>query len=329
VLNSAQKHFTETAIRWACADVEGVNTVGRDDRGQEYCEYFSVVQAPPVDGSEEGERPAPVALGQNQPDGTVSGLKIDLNDDQIFYLEDHPDEVMGQCVFTTWHQDIPDKLAVCEDETCLNADLMGLPLNADHFRMKVSFNSNLAASALMRDCIRAGIPSGDADNPEDPLHSDFFRGCMVTAQLYGTQWRRSDPQVCAAAIRMVECGCGLPDGADVPTSLIPPREDQVDADGNPALTLRGFALGTWSDPKSLPLGCRFVETGEQGQNIVSCDLTAADLLVSTDDPKGKCRDKYGDNVVVHVPIPENVITCTPPAEGLYNMCLATPWVVEN
>ncbi len=329
VLNSAQKHFTPTAIRWACADVAGVNTVGRDDRGQEYCEYFSIIQPPPLNGQEGGELPPPVATGQNQNGGGVSALKVDLNEDQLFYLEDHPNEVVGQCVFTTWHADIEDRFGICEDDTCANSKLLGFPLNGDNFRMKVSFNSNSAASALVRDCMKATIPAGDKANPADDLHSDFYRGCMVTAQLYGTQWRRSDPQVCAAAIRLVECGCSLPDNADVPTGLVPPQP-QKDADGNDILTLRGFPLGTWSGAAELPLGCRYVETGEAGQNLVACDLTAADLLVSADDPKGKCREKYGDNVVVHVPVPQGVISCSPPTGGAYaDTCSNTPWVVEK
>src|SRR5687767_5108716 len=35
-LESAQKAYTPDNIRWACSDVEGVNTNMRDDRGQEY-----------------------------------------------------------------------------------------------------------------------------------------------------------------------------------------------------------------------------------------------------------------------------------------------------
>ena len=46
VLDSTNRGFTRTDIRWACADVAGVNTVGRDDRGQEYCEYFAIFQPP-------------------------------------------------------------------------------------------------------------------------------------------------------------------------------------------------------------------------------------------------------------------------------------------
>ena len=56
VLDSTNRGFTSNDIRWACADVEGVNTVGSGDRGQEYCEYFAIFQPPPAE--EGGERPA-------------------------------------------------------------------------------------------------------------------------------------------------------------------------------------------------------------------------------------------------------------------------------
>ena len=42
VLNSSQRGYTPTAIRWGAGDVEGVNTVSQDDRGQEYTEYFVI-----------------------------------------------------------------------------------------------------------------------------------------------------------------------------------------------------------------------------------------------------------------------------------------------
>lgn len=340
VLNSSQKAFVESAIRWSCSDVAGVNTIGRDDRGQEYCEYQAIVTPPPLSGEPGDERPDAVALGQLQDGGGVTDLKLDLNDDQIFYLEDHPDEVVGQCVFSTWHADIDHLLPVCKgDPTCTQTcagepdceepSIMGFPLTAENFRMKVGFNSNSAASALVNDCVDKVGVLGDPDDPADPLHNDFFRGCMTTAALYGTQWRRSDPAVCAAAIRLRECGCSLPDNANLGRSLVPPQP-QFDDQGNEVITLWGFPLGTWSGATELPLGCSYVNTGTGGQNIVSCDLTASDLLVSLDDPKGKCREKYGDNVVVHVPVPGELITCQPPVDGPYaDTCNDTPWVVDN
>ena len=332
VIGSAQATFVETAIRWACSDVQGVNTVGRDDRGQEYCEYYAIVQPPPV---AEGDTDLPPALqlgrllgnDEDQSDGNTTGLALELTEDQTFWLEDNPDEVVGSCVFHSWHADIEPNYPACDDPAeC--PDVHGFELNARNFRMKVGFNSNSAAAALVRDCLQTGqVPS--ADDSEDPLNSEFYRGCLITADLYGTQWRRSDPAVCAAAMRLVECGCGLPDDADVPTALVP-TQPQRDEEGKDIITLRGFPLGTWSGLTELPQGCKYGPTGDDSQTLVLCDLTAADLLVSLDDPKGKCQEKYGDNVVVHVPIPQNVITCEPPEGGPNSeTCGDTPWVVAN
>src|SRR5688572_14104278 len=85
-IDSAQKAFTPDNIRWACADVEGVNTNGRDDRGQEYCEYYAVVQPPPATTG--AALPEPVDLGRNRSSGSPTSLSLTLNEDQIFALED-------------------------------------------------------------------------------------------------------------------------------------------------------------------------------------------------------------------------------------------------
>jgi len=332
VINAAQPTFIPSAIRWACSDVQGVNTVGQDDRGQEYCEYYAIVQPPPeVEGST--DMPSAVQLGrllgddEDKSNGNVTKLDLELNEDQMFWLEDNPDEVVGKCVFHSWHQDIQPNYPVCDDPANC-PEIMGFPLNAQNFRMKVRFNSNVAASALVRDCLQVGqVP--DPEDAEDPFVSDFYRGCMITADLYGTQWRRSDPAVCAAAMRLVECGCGLPDNADVPTSLVP-TQPQRDENGNDIITLRGFPLGTWTGANELPQGCEYFDTGDNSQTLVLCDLTASDLMVSLNDPKGKCQEKYGDNVVVHVPVPPDVITCNPPENGANaETCGDTPWVVTD
>src|SRR6185503_5569643 len=76
--------------------------------------------------------------------------------------------------------------------------------------------------------------------------------------------------------------------------------------------------------------CRYIDTGDTDstKTLVACDLTASDVLSSQQDPKQKCREKYGDNVVVHVPVPAGAIVCTPPADGQYAAtCSSMPWVV--
>jgi hypothetical protein len=324
-LESGQKAYTPNAIRWACSDVDGVNTNHKDDRGQEYCEYFAIVQPPPA--TEGGERPPAVDLGRPLDSGTTP-LAVELTEDQIFYLEDHPTDVVGQCVFTSWHQDITEPYPVCKSASNCQSDILGFKLLGDYFRMKVQFNSNSAAADLVKECLK--VPAGgDPANASDPLNDPYIRGCMMVSDLYHTEWRRSDPTVCAASMRLAECGCGVDingdgkaDPVDVPTAVVPKQPQ------NGEITLRGFPLGTWSGKDQLPAGCRYVDTGDASQTLVSCDFTGDDLLQSASDPKGRCREKYADNVVVHVPIPADKIVCTPPADGKYtSTCGAQPWVI--
>ena len=332
-LDGANRFFTEEYVKWPCKDVDGVNTKNKDDRGQEYCEYFAVVKLP-----EEVSDGRAVTLGQNIKTGgddwdlDVTALALSLTEDQSFYLEDHGDEIVGQCIFTSWHQDTDGPLPVCGDDDANCPSHYGVPLDAANFQMKVPFNSNSAAAALVNDCIATSerpeiVP--DADDLDDPLWDDFFRGCMLAHHTYQTEWRSSDTAVCAAAMRLKECGCSLPDNADVGKSLVPPQPVE-DADGNERVTLRGFPLGTWSAADALPVGCRYVDIGEATQAIVSCDLTGTDLLKRPEDPKETCREKYGNNVVIHVPVPGHLVTCNPPEGGMHaGSCSATPWLVSK
>ena len=350
-LDSAQKAFTPDNIRWACADVEGVNTNGRDDRGQEYCEYYAVVQPPPTTSG--GKAPDAVDLGRNRSSGGASPLSLTLNEDQIFALEDEPDAIAGQCIFTSWHQDIEERYPVCGDSdvTCPKLSLSAtaklpswqtareyakFPLTDEYMRMKVTINSNNAAADLFEKCLTEP-PHGDAANASDPLHDDYTRGCWKAYTQFRTEWRRSDPSVCAAGVRLAECGCGVDTNADGVADITDPKEIsrgvvpfQPDMDGT--LRLRGFHLGTWSNMNELPSGCRYIDTGDTAstKTLVACDLTASDVLSSQQDPKQKCREKYGDNVVVHVPVPKAAIVCTPPADGQYAAtCSDMPWVVGS
>ena len=84
-LESSQVAFTKDAIRWATADVDGVNTNGNDDRGQEYTEYFAIVAPPPL--TEGGEAPGATPLGQNLDGGGSTSPALELTEDQIFALD--------------------------------------------------------------------------------------------------------------------------------------------------------------------------------------------------------------------------------------------------
>ena len=99
----------------------------------------------------------------------------------------------------------------------------------------------------------------------------------------------------AIAPEMATCGCSV----------------ELTARGVEALDLSARELGQ--------------ETGQQVTGI-PCDLTSTDVLNGAADIKERCRAKYGNNVVVHVPIPSAVIVCTPPANVDYT-CGDTPWVV--
>jgi hypothetical protein len=338
-VESSQVAYTEDAIRWACADVEGVNTNGNDDRGQEYCEYYAVLQPPPA--TDGGELPDPLVLGRKTSNSSNTPLDPEFTEDQLFALEDEFDSVVGQCVFTSWHQDIQVPYPVCDGGSCPDLSIpddvamasymssgdLGVPLNDEMMRMKVTINSNGAASDLLEKCFQTAA-GGDELDPMDPLHDSYTRGCMKAFQLFTTEWRRSDPTICTAAVRLQECGCGVDADGDgvadleidptdfnsriaVATALVPPQPQ----DGE--VTLRGFKLGTWSDPKGLPSGCRYVDTGDDSQTLVSCDITASDVLSSPNDPKEICRQKYGDNVVVHIPVPSGAVVCNPPEGAQY------------
>lgn len=303
--NDNQLAFTEKFLRWSCNDVDGVT---ESDRGQEYCEYFAIAQLPPANEGE--EPPAPAVLGRNLGADYSSGTtepSIDLTYNQITTLEDDPSAVVAQCVFTSWNSDIPGPLPSCTESSC--PDVLGIPVEEENFRMKFDVNSMEAAQLLVEDC-----SVGDTQGTDD----DFTRGCMLNADINDTAFRKSDTTVCAATIRLSECVCS-PTGSDSLPEMISPAGR------------RGFPLGTWSSPAALPTGCRFVDAGDASQTIVTCDLTAADVLDYALDLKGRCQTKYADNVVVHVPMPDaTAVACSPDqsASPYADSCPALPWVLE-
>lgn len=332
VLDSSQRGFTPEAIRWACGDVEGVNTNNQDDRGQEYCEYYSIVQVPGASEAVDLARPksetsGDVTEGAICVEGDASGTncRTTITQDQLAQLEDDPAAVIGACVFTSWHADVPGPRASCPKGKCGDdAKLFGFPQDEEFFRMKVSFNSNGAAADLVQKCLDGKAPAPKKwSNLQDPLTEPFFRGCMEVQGIFGTGWRRSDPSVCAVINRLDECGCSVPGvkREDLPTAIIPP---QPAADGT--VSLWGFRLGTWDNPEGLPAGCKYLNTGDESHTLVSCDLTASDVLANLNDPKEFCRRTYGPNLVVHVPLPKAAITCKPNTKtSAGKTCGKTPW----
>jgi len=330
VLDSSQRGFLPDAIRWAAADVEGVNTKSLDSRGQEYTEYYPIVQLPGMEKGVDLARP----LSDKEGDVNAGSLCVagetgpqcaaTVTEEQMIALEDDPTAIVGACVFTAWHNDAPGPLPACEGGKCGPEDaLFGIPFTEEFFRMKIFFNGNSAANDLVTKCLSGKAPQPKSwTNTKDPLTEPFFRGCMQVQGIFGTGWRRSDPSVCAVINRLDECGCSVTglDREEIPDALIPPQPGD---DGK--VTLRGFRLGTWDDPEGLPPGCRYLETGDTSHTLVACDLTATDVTANLNDVKEVCRRTYGPNVVVHVPLPKDAITCTPPDTEAGKTCGTMPW----
>lgn len=314
--NSARQLFTRDAIRWACADVEGVT---KQDQGQEYCEYFALVQLPDVDNDE--LQSDITEVGRFLEGGSrVTPFKVDLDDDQLDWLDDNSDEVVGKCVFTSWHQDI--EALPCEAEGNCPSVHGDWTVNTDRMRMKVSFNSNSAARLLVRDALRAL-----GSNAVDDFGDHYVNGCMIANTLYETEWRRSDHQVSVAAYQLGTCGCSVGDAttADEAASLIVPSAEFQKENNNGELTLRGFRLGTWSDAAGLPADCEYIQTEGSLQTMVACNVYGSDLADNSNDLKGFCRQKYAQNVVVHVPIAADAISCEIPEDATH--CGEEPWVI--
>jgi hypothetical protein len=311
-------------LRWSCLDVDGVTD---EDRGQEYCEAFAIVDV--SDGD-------PLILGRNLgPDASYGTTPVGLELDAatIAALEVDESAVVGQCVFSSWNSDIDMPVAGCEtgNDAAECPRVMGVPVTAELFRMTFDKNSDEAAELLVEDCLLTEAAPGDSpgepNDPTDLRHDDFMRGCLLNAEINDTAFSKADSTICPAAMRLGECGCyprGFDGGVDFPELLSPSDR-------------RGFALGSWSGfvhgseaETALPPGCRYVDLGDGSQTLVSCDLTAADVLNHAFDLRGRCDEKYADRIVVHVAVPEADIVCYPDeAPGPYaDRCGARPWVVQ-
>lgn len=337
VLESSKRAFTEDFVRWSCGDVEGVNTKNQDDRGQEYCEYFAIVDLPGHDAIDLGRR-----RSNEGKDVTASGICVEgekafseaaadncafeITEDDLFDLEDNADAVVGQCIFTSWMSDVPGPLPCDKGSGCTD-DVLGFPVNAEYFQMKLETNSNATASSLVQACseMRAKesflAPVPDFANPDDEFHSPFFRGCWM-AGAFGLAWRRSDPAICAVANRLIECGCEIAgvDRENIGATVVPPEPGPDGTVGS-----YGPQLGSFEDPDAPPPGCQYVRVGGDHRVVMACDLTAADVVGNLSDPKEACRQIYGNNVIVHARVPTDVISCSNPGTQLAQGCGEMPW----
>ena len=314
--NENQYAYQPDGVRWSCADVAGVSGT---DRGQEYCEYFAMVQLPtdaPVD--------PPIVLGRNLGEDYTFGTteeRLELTFDELLALEADESAIVGQCIFTSWNSDIEGPVAACADpqeDRC--PTVFGLPVDEEIFRMKFEVNSADAAQVLVEDCMDGEPTTGDFAVANDPLHDDFFRSCMLNDKLNKTAFRKSDTTMCSAAVRLSECGC----------SPVDPETLEI-AEFISPFNRMGFALGTWSNPFDLPAGCNYLDDGEGSDTLVRCDLSAAEVIRGAYDLKGLCMQKYGDNVVVHVSLPPaESLSCDPSTSSspYADTCSDTPWVLE-
>jgi hypothetical protein len=246
---------------------------------------------------------------------------------------------VGSCIFTSWHFDVPGPAPSCSSDGSCPSDLPSY-LALDDFRddiwqMQSHINSNSAARLLVEPCMHP------AQGKKDPTIADVYtRGCMLDSSIFHTEWRKSDPTICTAAMRLGECACGtdaskvLPPAAAaraVAEALIPPPPRKTQD-----VVLRGFPLGTWSGLQNLPEGCRYASgkesSGQPSQTLVACKLTAGDILGSLGkglklgDLKDVCRGKYGNDVVVHIPLPTSALSCSSPQGAT---CSAQPWDVTR
>src|SRR5687768_4403338 len=148
-MDERRPHFIDQGVRWSCRDVNGVTADSntKDDRGQEYCEYFGMIHSsgiPEIIMDETGpvfcDESTPCATGTcntsifscvtaervdvSEP-ATVIGKNSDNRDKvtpldpkltagQIEWLGQNPDSVVGSCVFTSWHKDIETNPASAE-----------------------------------------------------------------------------------------------------------------------------------------------------------------------------------------------------------------------
>lgn len=301
--------FTPTALRWSCADVDSTPA---GERGQEYCEYFGIVALPPTPSYPD---PAPLVLGRNLGPDPADGqtpIPVELDGEQIAALENAADSTVGACVFSSWNADID---APCGD-ACSGEPILGVAIDAETFRMKFDPNTNEAALALVEDCTEYLPTEGDPADAADPYHDAFFRSCHLNADINETQHRKSDNVICAASVRLAECGCAVADGTPLAEALAPPTD-------------LGFRLGGWAAADALPTGCRYHDVVEGAHTLVVCDLTGAEVLQNAAEIKSYCRDRYADDVVVHIAVAADAIVCEPPTDGPYAAeCSTYPWVLQ-
>ncbi len=373
-MDERRPHFTAKGVRWSCRDVNGVTADSdtSDDRGQEYCEYFSMLHTngiPAVITNSEGpvfcdastpcsqgvcdesifscvtsttvdtSKPADI-LGKNLDSQapTVTPLDPVLSAGQLEWLAQNPTQKVGDCVFTSWHEDIARPVASTEKIGGYSLTAMTPNSSEPLFRMEGSVNSNNAAQTLLQDCLTPGAAS---------TKDGFMRACMMCGTKECVPFRKSDPSVCTMAMRIAECGCSINVKSGTSTrklNLTKKADLAIAKDLFVPNARRGFTLGTWDGIDKLPTGCRYVRTGDSqnikvggvpftdanaDQTVVVCDLNANHITTATaKDPKEACRQTYGDEIVVHVRAPDPSVA-TLKCTSTKASCQGVPWDFGN
>jgi hypothetical protein len=332
-----------------------------DDRGQEYCEYFAIIDgtkiAPQAAGADVWRKQVVLGRTTDVANGAPYGFDFaTLGADQVSWLEDEeqPDAVVGSCVFTSWHRELsaPSRGAPVA--------IHGVPVTYENFHMFGPFNSNGAANKLVLDGLKWIAPAAQKRmaSGQPAAQHPYWATCMGMTECRdnndpnnkcggGVEWRVSDPTIASATAALATCGCfvQLPDGTKVTdaqtiANAVIPAQGRYPAPINFAGVkvdfLRGFRLGTWTNPNGLPLGCRYVEHDAANgladtHTIVQCDISAGDLANTTNagELKEFCRRTYGGDVIVHIPLPADLIKCEPAADAPAWCSTDTPWSFDN
>jgi hypothetical protein len=315
-MDEKRPHFTDKGVRWSCRDVNGVtpNSNTSDDRGQEYCEYFTMLHTkgiPEVFIDEQGpvfcDANTPCAegtcddsisscvsgstvntstkadvLGKNiDPGSEVTPLDPKLTQGQLEWLGLNPTAKVGECVFTSWHADIARNPTGTAKVGGWSLKDVTPDAAQKLFQMSVQFNTNGAAKELVKDCLSPG---------KKTIKDGFMRGCTSCGGKNCVPWRKSDPSVCTMAMRIAECGCKINIKNSTGKSRV--LDLKKDADLELARELfvpesrRGFTLGTWDGMDKLPTGCRYIATGDSTKISVNgasvTDPLAANTIVACD-----------------------------------------------
>ncbi|NUP10413.1 MAG: hypothetical protein HOW73_30555 [Polyangiaceae bacterium] len=306
-----QRHITvrpqelsDGVVRWQCGDRPGVD--GKDDRGQEYCEYFPVSNGKRIETFAEADPAAPL-----------------------------------QCFFTSVYMDVTEDTA---RDGYLAAELakpenLGVEVDKDLVRMKGQFNSRGAATTLVVDSMDVKTSQNDqrqaacflaSADPANKANAEKLKeacrgvklttssawtkaqelgaripksgeasyetwkdtvACMSVGRLShgGVDWRMSDPHITQVVVRANdECGCTY---NELPAEL------------------EGFLQGTWSSADALPAGCRRAKVeGSDYMQMTICDVPESersDLETNLDyseNLQAYCNDRFGKDIVLTAPL---------------------------